>query len=169
MVAKTLMSELGESPQRSGGDEELIPCLGDNTSKAGHIVYIDVADGRAKGLDGNSATAGLAFAGIMDRNVTIDYDTAITTDYKNNVIVPVSGRKYSCFIADPGATIPNGAPLSWGDTAGVLKVITSVVGGTLNETYTIDDTVDILKNPIVAYLDDGSIITTSVVANIRWA
>ena len=59
-MATTLMSTLGESPQRSGGNEELIPILGDGTAKAGMMVGM-LSTGKAVAIDGDSATAGISF------------------------------------------------------------------------------------------------------------
>jgi len=167
-MANILMSTLGESPSRSGGDENLEPILGDGVAKAGMMVGI-LSTGKAVAVDGNSATDGISFLGIMDRSVTIDYDTAITDALLNNVIKPQSGRKYSCFIEDPSGTIQKGAPLTWGTTtAGSLRLITTAAStGTLNHTIEIDTATDRTAEPIVAYTDD-TLVTGDTVALIEW-
>jgi len=168
-MANTLMSELGETPQRSGGDEELIPTLGDGAAKAGMMVGL-LSTGKVAAIDGDSATVGINFIGIMDRSVTIDYDTAITDALLNNVIVPSSGRKYDAFIVDATTIGLKGVPLTFSAvTAGSLVMVANASTlGTLNNTLVIDDTVDILAQPIVAYLDED-VATGDTVAHIRWA
>lgn len=156
-MANTLMSDLGESPQRSGGDEELIPILGDGAAKAGMMVGM-LSTGKAAAIDADSATLGLSFVGIMDRSVSIDYDTAITADLLNNAIVPKSGRKYSAFIEDPTATIQKGKPLTWSRATAGSLVIVDLLAPTVG-TY---------EFPIVAFLDEG-LVTGDTVAKIRWA
>ena len=170
-MATTLMSEKGESPQRSGGDEDIDPILGDGAAKAGMVVGM-LSTGKAVAIDGKSSNAGISFIGIMDRSLTIDYDTAITDALSNNVMRPKSGRKYTVFIVDANATVLKGAPLTWGTTAGSVMVIkataTADSDGTLNKIKVIDDTVDVDSEPIIAYLDQD-IITGDEVANIIWA
>jgi len=168
-MANTLMSELGETPQRSGGDEELIPVLGDVAALAGMMVGI-LSTGKVVPIDADSATLGISFIGIMDRHPTVDYDTIVGDEILNNVIVPKSGRKYDCFIEDMGDTFLKGTPLTFGTTTAgsLMKVANASTLGTLNNTLVIDDTVDILAQPIVAYLDE-KVISTQKVAHIRWA
>ena len=159
-MVNTLMSELGENPQRSGGDEELIPILGDGAVKAGMMVGM-LSTGKAVAIDGDSATAGISFVGIMDRSVTIDYDTAITDALLNNAIVPKSGRKYSCFLDDPGATFQKGHPLTWSLTnAGSLMIVDLVSPALSGDAG--------YEKPIVAYLD-GIVVDDDTKAKIRWA
>jgi len=156
-MAKTLMSDLGESPQRSGGNEDLEPILGDGAAKAGMMVGI-LSTGKAAAIDADSATLGLSFLGIMDRSVSIDYDTAITDALLNNVMKPKSGRKYSAFIEDPSATIQKGKPLTWSrGTAGSLVIIDLLAA-----------TVGTYEFPIVAYTD-AILVTGDTVADIVWA
>jgi len=159
-MANTLMSALGESPQRSAGNEELIPILGDGAVKAGMMVGM-LSTGKAVAIDGDSATAGISFVGIMDRSVSVDYDTAITDALLNNAIAPKSGRKYSAFIEDPSGTIQKGRPLTWGLTTAGSLMIMDLVSPALdgNAGY---------EKPIVAYTDD-ILVTGDTVAKIRWA
>ena len=168
-MANTLMSELGESPSRSGGNENLEPILGDGAAKAGMLVG-RLATGKAVAIDGDSATAGISFLGIMDRSVSVDYDTVITDALLNNVIKPKSGKKYSVFIEDMGATVLKGAPLTFGlTTAGSMKLVETLAAtGTLNKTIEIDTATDRPADPILAYLDED-VITGDTVAKIEWA
>lgn len=159
-MANTIMSHLGESPQRSGGDEELIPIIGDGAAKAGMMVGM-LSTGKAVAIDGDSATAGISFVGIMDRSVITDYDTAIPDDQLENAMVPKSGRKYSAFIADPGATFQKGHPLTWSLTTAGSLMIMDLVSPAL-------DGLAGFEKPIVAYLDE-IVVNTETVAKIRWA
>jgi len=159
-MVNQLMSTIGESPQRSGGDEELIPILGDGAAKAGMMVGM-LSTGKAVAIDGDSATAGISFVGIMDRSVITDYDTAIPDSQLENAMVPKSGRKYTCFIADPGATFQKGHPLTWSlTTAGSLMIMDLV-------SPAIDGNAGFEK-PMVAFLDD-IVLNTETNAKIRWA
>jgi len=168
-MANTLMSTLGENPQRSGGNEDIEPILGDGAVKAGMLVG-KLSTGKAVAIDGDSVTAGISFLGIMDRSVTVDYDTAITDALLNNVIKPKSGRKYDVFIEDMGATVLKGAPLTFGlTTPGSLKLVETLAStGTLNKTIEIDTATDRNADPIIAYLDED-VITGDTVAHIVWA
>jgi len=162
-MANTLMSTLGENPQRSGGNEDIEPILGDGAVKAGMLVG-KLSTGKAVAIDG------ISFLGIMDRSVTVDYDTAITDALLNNVIKPKSGRKYDVFIEDMGATVLKGAPLTFGlTTPGSLKLVETLAStGTLNKTIEIDTATDRNADPIIAYLDED-VITGDTVAHIVWA
>ena len=168
-MANTKMSELGETPQRSGGDEELIPVLGDTAALAGMMVGL-LDTGKVVPIDADSATLGISFIGIMDRHPTVDYDTIVGDGILNNAMVPKSGRKYDCFVEDMTTIGKKGVPLTFSvTTAGSLVMVANASSlGTLNNTLVIDDTVDILAQPIVAYLDED-IATGDLVAHIRWA
>lgn len=169
-MVNTAISDIGEQIQCSGGAESLEPILGDGAVKAG-MACGKLTTGKAIAVDGDSATAGISFAGIMDRHYSVALDTAITDALANNVIVPKSGRIYRVFIEDPGATVLKGAPMTFGQTtAGSFKVIgTEGATGTLTRTLAIDDTVDVVEEPIVAYLESDQIVNGDTVGYIRWA
>lgn len=154
-MANTAISDIGSQIQMSGGSEHIEPALGDGTSKAGMLVYID-SNGKAVACDANSATAGLSFVGIIDRHYSIDLDAAITDGTACNVLVPKSGRIYNVFIEDFGAAGPKGSPLTFGaTTAGSLAVVATTTG-------------KLETGNIVAYLEKA-VANGDTVATVRWA
>lgn len=169
-MANTKISDIATQIQASGGTEHIEPALGNGSSKAGMFCYIDPSTGKAVPVDGNSATAGIHFAGIMDRHYSVALDTAITDSLACNLLVPKSGRLYNVFIEDFGAAGYKGAPLTWGlTTAGSLKTVTTEGStGLLARTLAIDDTVDVPEEPIIAYLEKD-VANGDTVALIRWA
>jgi len=170
-MANTAISDIAAQIQASGGSEEIEPALGDGNAKAGECCYIDPADGKAKGIDGNSATAGLHFAGIMDRHAQVALDTLITTALVCNLLVPKSGRKYNVFIEDFGATAYKGTPLTFGQTTpGSLKgVATKAATGKITPTIALTgDAQDIVNEPVIAYLAKD-VANGDTVARVRWA
>jgi len=131
---------------------------------------ISSSTGKVVPVDGDSATAGIQFIGFITRHHTIDLDTAITDGAALNLARPRSGRKYRVFIEDPGAAKVAGTPLTWGlTTAGSLKIVsTEGSTGTLSRTLAIDDTVDVVQEPTIAYLDNA-VANGDTVADIVWA
>ncbi len=156
-MANTAISHIGEQIQASGGSEHLEPVLGDGAAKAGMLCGI-LNTGKAIAIDANSATAGLHFAGIMDRHYSVALDTAITDALLNNLMVPKSGRLYRVFIEDFGAVGLKGSPLTFATTtAGSLMVVATVTGK-----------LESGASNIVAYIEKD-VANGDTVALIRWA
>ncbi len=152
-MANTAISDLGPSIIVSNGAQEVQPILGDGTSKAGWVVY-KTAAGKAAGVDADSGTAGLGFAGILLQHYSTALDTAIADGAYASYVVPRSGEIYRVFIEDFTAAGPVGAPLTFGTTdAGSLM---KAAGG-------LDDTA-----PIVAYLHKA-VANGDKVAEVVWA
>lgn len=156
-MVKTAISDLGTDVELSPRGAEYEPVLGDGTSKPGWACYIDSV-GRAKGVDANSATAGLAFGGFLTRHPELGLDVVLTTDKAGALVVPASKEKYRVFIEDFGAAGLKGSPLTWGTTTpGSLMVIATVTGK-----------LETGASNIIAYLEDA-VENGDLVANIRWA
>ena len=167
-MVNTAISDIGEQIQCSGGAESLEPILGDGAVKAG-MACGKLTTGKAIALDGDSATAGISFAGIMDRHYSVALDTAITDALPNNVIVPKSGRIYRVFIEDPGATVLKGAPITFGQTtAGSFKIVGTLSGGTIVPLLEINTGTDVVVENIVAWLESDQIVSGDTVCYIRW-
>jgi hypothetical protein len=152
-MVNSKMSDLGDTISHDSNDA-LEACLGDGAVKAGMLSGILPATGKAVAVDGDSATAGISFVGIADRHPTIDIDTVITDALPMELIKPKSGKTYSAFIEDPGADIPKGTPLTFGQTtAGSLKkVTTKAATGNLTPTIPLTGNAqDIIVEPILAY------------------
>ena len=155
-MTNNAISDLGPSIILSNGAQEVQPILGDGTSKAGWVVYKTSA-GKAAGIDADSATAGLGFAGILLQHYSTALDTAVADGAYASYVIPRSGEIYRVFIEDFGAAGPVGAPLTFGaTTAGSLLKATGTTGN-LNATA-----------PIVAYLYKA-VANGDTVAEVVWA
>lgn len=167
-MVNTAISDIGEQIQCSGGEEDLEPCLGDGAAKAGMAVGM-LSTGKVVAIDGDSATAGISFIGILDRHYSVALDTAITDALAANAISPKSGRIYRVFIEDPGATVLKGAPMTLGQTtAGSFKIIGTLSGGTLVPLLEINTGTDKVVEPIFGYLEDPQIVSGDLVCHMKW-
>jgi len=151
-MVNTNLSELGfgDKVALSPGGENKIPALADGTSKAGSIVGIIDADGKAKGTD---LGAQELFSGIQAKRYDTDIDTAPTAGKKISVIVPKSGNKYLIQMTDPAAGLTTGVTLTWSATAGTL-VKTTNLATTLERN--------------IAVIVDLALVSGDTVAIVRW-
>ena len=113
----------GDKVALSPGGENMIPALADGTAKAGSIVGIADADGKAKGTD---LGANEVFHGILAKRYDTAIDTAPTAGLKVSVIVPKSGNKYLIRVTDPAGAVVTGTSLTWSATAGTLTKTTNL-------------------------------------------
>ena len=133
-MAYSKISEIGGVIQGSWDDEIIIPALGDGTTKAGMVVYVNTS-GQAVATDVNAADL---FVGIALPSPYIDMDTAITANYPMNVVIPQSGHLYGVFIVDLNLS-DAGNNLIFTTTAGSIGTSTDVEAEAIAHTYTYDD------------------------------
>jgi len=151
-MANTAIASLGYGDKiaLSPGGENRIPALADGTAKAGNIVGIADADGKAKGTD---LGANDVFHGILDKRYDTAIDTAPTAGDAVSVIVPKSGNKYIIRVTDPGGALVTGSSLTWSATAGTLVKCTNLAT-TLERN--------------VAIVVDTALSNGDTVAIVRW-
>jgi hypothetical protein len=133
-MAYSKISEIGGVIHGSWDDEIILPALGDGTTKAGMVVYINTS-GQAVATDVNAADL---FTGIALPCKDIDIDTAITANKQMSVVVPQSGHMYGVFIVDLNLS-DAGNNLIFTTTAGSLGTSTDVEAVSVAQTYRYDD------------------------------
>lgn len=133
-MAYSKISEIGGVIQGSWDDEFIIPALGDGTTKAGMVCYVNTS-GQAVATDVNAADL---FVGIALPSPFVDIDTAITAGKQMNVVIPQSGHLYGVFIVDLNLS-DAGNNLIFTTTAGSLGTSTDVEAEAVAQTYRYDD------------------------------
>ena len=147
MAAITLLSTLGGYVcMDSRLNEMVIVRKADGTLKAGHLA--DISADTAAGIDPNADLDELG--GIVLPRYDTDVDTAITSTYLIDIVIPQGGHIYNIKIKNPAGTIYAGEPLiPIASTAGAL-----------------DKVGDIESEHIARLLDD--VITGTTFATVIW-
>ena len=114
-MAKTELGDLGGKVCVDDQNEKTIPALGDGTSVPGDLVYIDPADGKAKGSDVGTKEF---FSGILKESKITGPETAIVAGIPCTVIVPKSGHNYRIRCIAAGDTDEVGSGVTFSGDAG---------------------------------------------------
>jgi len=141
-MAKTELGHLGSKVCVDDQNEKTIPALGDGTSVPGDLVYIDPADGKAKGAD---IAAKEFFSGILKESKITGPETAIVAGVACTVVVPKSGHGYRIRCNAAGETDEVGGGVTFSTTAGKAETTdtTIILGfiGQLSLEVLVGDTV----------------------------
>ena len=90
-MAKTKISDLGNSICVNNEKEHLIPALGNGTAVPGDACYRSTTTGRVVASNTNTAKF---FEGILKESPVTGTETAIVADVPCSLVVPKSGHRY---------------------------------------------------------------------------
>ena len=149
MAAKTLLSELGGVVRASSRHDEIVTILiSDASAQAGMASCFEGTDGT---IDLTSVSGSIDnFVGICLPRYDTDVDTVYGAGVLVELVRPISGHLYNVLIEDAGATLQEGHPYAFGDTAGKFKKWTNIE-----------------DSEVIAYLAHP-VITATEVATIVW-